>query len=84
MRAKTEVFEILVEGKSVTVKATPFQVKSGETRYRVSINESPVHIFGWDESRQRFADIASGNASNKIPAQIEVVISEQITSRVAA
>ncbi|MFT3825437.1 MAG: hypothetical protein QM731_16075 [Chitinophagaceae bacterium] len=84
MKTKTEVFDVMVDGKAVTVKATPYQINTGETRFRVSINESPIHIFAWDDNRQRLADIASGNAANKIPAQVEAAISEQINSRLAA
>ncbi len=84
MKTKTEVFEVTVEGKAVVVKATPYQINTGETRFRVSINDSPVHIFAWDNNRQRLADIESGHAANKIPAQIEAAISEQINNRLAA
>jgi ferric-dicitrate binding protein FerR (iron transport regulator) len=54
-RVKTVAFEIKSGDNNFEVRATPFTIATGETRFRVSVNESPVIIFAWDEGLRRFA-----------------------------
>ncbi|MFL9485294.1 hypothetical protein ACI6Q2_21105 [Chitinophagaceae bacterium LWZ2-11] len=84
MKVRTETFELMPDNKVITVKATPFQTLTGETRYRVSINDSPVHIFAPNESLKRFTDIETGAAGKQIPINIETAIGEQLYQRTAA
>ncbi|HLK30722.1 MAG TPA: hypothetical protein VKT28_19245 [Puia sp.] len=60
MRTRTYCFETSAEGKTFQVQATPFTIVTKETRYRVSCNEGPVHIFAWDENLNRFSAIKEG------------------------
>lgn len=69
-------FELPVNGRSYAVSATPFTVASGDTFYRVSYNEGPVHVFGWDEGLNRYAD--TDELADVIPPVIEMAIAEKI------
>ena len=85
MKVRTEVFELTPDNKNVlTVKATPFTTLSGETRFRVSINESPVHIFAKSDTLKRFTDIETGAAGKQIPEYIEAAIGEKLYGSIAA
>lgn len=84
MKAKTEVFEIAPDNQALVVKATPFKTIKGETRFRVSINDSPVHIFAKSEALKRFTDIDTGAAGKQIPIHIETVIGEKLYRAIAA
>ncbi|MFT3703744.1 MAG: hypothetical protein QM802_15380 [Agriterribacter sp.] len=55
MRLKTENFEIISNGNIYQVRATEYINGSGEVRYRVSYNDSPVCVFGWNEALNGFA-----------------------------
>ena len=80
----TETFEVMVDGKPVAVKATLYETPTSEARYRVSVDDSPVYIFGWDSHRNRLAAIDSGNAANGIPERIEMAIGQQLYNKRAA
>jgi hypothetical protein len=69
-------FELPVNGRSYAVSATPFTVPGGDIFYRVSYNDGPVHVFGWDEGLNRFAD--TDNLADVIPPVIEMGIAEKI------
>jgi hypothetical protein len=43
---RTEMFEMMIDEIPFFVKATSFQTYTMETQYRVSVNGSPVYIFG--------------------------------------
>lgn len=55
MRLTTEKFEIISAGNVYQVRATEYINGSNELRYRVSYNDSPVSVFGWNEDLDRFA-----------------------------
>ena len=74
-------FEVPVNGRSYAVNATPFSLASGETCYRVSYNNGPVHIFGWDEGLDRFAE--KEKAADIIPPIIEMAIAERLQQDVS-
>lgn len=84
MKTRTEIFELTVDGKSMVVKATPYQTPNTETRFRVSVNDSPVHIFGWDKDLNRLTEIESSSASGKVPNIIDEAIGRELYGRVAA
>jgi hypothetical protein len=84
MRVITETFDLMIDGKPVTVKATPYQLHTNETRYRVSINNSPVHIYGWNDSLQRMTVIDKGRAAEQVSPAMDEAIGRQLYSRLAA
>ena len=84
MKTRTEIFELAVDGKPVKVKATPYKMHTEELRYRVSINGSPVHIFAWDDRRNRLAIIDKAKLADNIPDHVEETIGRQLHSRLAA
>lgn len=84
MKKKTEIIETAIDGQPVKAKATPFKIATGETRYRVSINDSPVHIFGYDKQLNRLTIIDKAQLAESIPGNVEEVIGRQLYSRLAA
>jgi hypothetical protein len=74
--AKTLVFEIETNGMSREVRATAFTIVTGETRYRVSINNGPVLIFAFDEGLNRLAKME--DETPFIPGNIEMEIVKQL------
>ena len=84
MKTRTEIFELTVDGKPLVVRATPFQTLSTETRFRVSVNDSPVHIFGWDKDLNRLTAIDSSQASVSMNQKVDEAIGRQLYQRVAA
>ena len=84
MKTRTEIFELTIDGKPLVVKATPYQTHSTETRFRVSINDSPIHIFGWNKDLNRLTVIDSSGAAGNIPDKIDEAIGRQLYQRVAA
>ena len=80
----TETFDIVLEGNPVTVKATSFEIATSEARFRVSINGSPVYIFGWDPHKNRLAAIDSGGAATAIPLPVEQAVARELQNKMAA
>jgi hypothetical protein len=81
---RTEQFELVVDGTPLFVKATSFQTYTLETQYRVSVNGSPVYIFGWNPSLQRITAIDRGAAASNIPPRVVEAIGDQLYTRMAA
>lgn len=81
---RTEAFELMVDEIPFFVKATSFQTYTKETQYRVSVNGSPVYIFGWHPVLKKITAIDRGSAANNIPTNIADAIGDQIHSRMAA
>lgn len=69
-------FEVPVNGRSYAIQATPFEVPGGDMLYRVSYNNGPVHVFGWDEGLNRYAE--TDDLADVIPPVIEIHIAEKI------
>lgn len=84
MKTRTEIFELTIDGKPLVVRATPFQTLATETRFRVSVNDSPVHIFGWDKDLNRLTAIDSSQAAANMNDKIDEAIGRQLYQRVAA
>ena len=68
-------FNILVDSVPYMIKAVPFSF-NGETRYRVSFNGSPEHVFTWDSSLSQLRAI--NDDSSTIPDSLEIAISEKL------
>lgn len=83
MKTRTEIFEMAIDGRPIKVAATPFRMHTEELRYRVSVNGSPVHIFGWDDQRNRLRIIDKAKMADNIPDHVVEMIGRQL-SRVAA
>lgn len=81
---RTEVFEMTVDNIPFFVKATAFQTYTMETQYRVSVNGSPVYIFGWHPAMKRITAIDRGSAANNIPPNVAAAIGDQLQMRMAA
>ncbi|MBO9199776.1 MULTISPECIES: hypothetical protein [Niastella] len=81
---RTEEFELVVNNTPIFVKATAFQTYTMETQYRVSVNGSPVYIFGWHPALQRITAIDRGSAVSNIPPNVAEAIGDQLTHRMAA
>ena len=84
MKTRTEVFQLTIDGNPLVVKATPYQTHTTETRFRVSINNSPVHIFGWDKDLNRLTAIDHANATGEMPRKIDEAIGRELYHLVAA
>jgi len=84
MKSRTETFDLAVKGKQVNVKATLYQLHTRELRYRVSINDSPVYIFAWDNELSRPVVIDKGAATATIPDELEMAIGRQLYNQLAA
>jgi len=81
---RTEEFELVVNETPFFVKATSFQTYTMETQYRVSVNGSPVHIFGWHPELKKITAIDRGAAANNIPPHVAEAIGNQLYNRMAA
>lgn len=55
MKTIREMFEILADGKTYIVNAISYLNGNEELRYRVSVNNSPVFVFGWNDNLNRYA-----------------------------
>jgi hypothetical protein len=81
---RTEEFELMVDDIPFFVKATSFQTFTMETQYRVSVNGSPVYIFGWHPVSKKITAIDMGTAANNIPSNVAEAIGDQLYNRMAA
>jgi hypothetical protein len=68
-------FELLLNGVPYFVKAEPFSF-NGETRFKVSFNNSDEHIFTWDSRLGRLAPIDDG--AGTIPDDLETAIAGKL------
>jgi hypothetical protein len=80
---RTETFELTIDGTPVLVKATSFQTYTLETQYRVSVNGSPVYIFGWHPILKRITAIQRGGGTGIIPQKVAEAIGQHL-DRIAA
>lgn len=77
MQKRQHRFELLIDKVPYRIKATPFDF-NGETRFKVSLNEGPEHIFTWDSELKRLTGIDSD--ASTIPDNVEVAIAERLQS----
>jgi|GEM_PF-581937 len=73
------LFELQINGRTFAVQATAFTIASGDTLHRVSYNNGPVHIFGWDEGLNRYAEFDT--QADIIPPVIEMAIAEKLNEK---
>ncbi len=73
---QTVSFELPVNGRTFAVTATSYTVATGDTLYRISYNNGPVHVFGWDNGLSRFAE--TDTMAEVIPPVIEMAIAERL------
>ena len=79
-RAQVINFELPINGRSYEVSASPFTIASGDVLYRISYNHGPVHVFGWDEGLNRFAEIDM--QADVIPPVVEMAIAGKLNTYV--
>ncbi|MFT3748625.1 MAG: hypothetical protein QM768_09925 [Agriterribacter sp.] len=77
MRLTTENFEIVSGGNIYTVKATEYINGSEELRYRVSFNDNPICVFGWNDELNRFA-VMHDKRNPDMSNDIEIVIGKRL------
>lgn len=75
-RIPAKSFQLSINNRLYEVTATPFTIASGDIMYRVSYNNGPVHVFGWDEGLDRFAE--TDKVSDLIPPVVEMQIAERL------
>lgn len=75
----TEKFDMILEGKPVAVKASRYRTHNKEVRFRVSINDSPVYIFAFDEEKNKAVAIDKGSAIAAISPKIEEAIGSRLS-----
>jgi len=75
-RVQNITFELLINGRSYSVTATPFSIPTGDTLYRLSYNNGAVHVFGWDEGLDRYAE--RDVQADVIPPVIELAIAGKL------
>jgi hypothetical protein len=78
-KIKTEKFDVVLDGKPVTVKASKYQTHNKEVRFRVSINDSPVYIFALDPNTERAFAIDKGAAIADISPKMEEAIGYRLS-----
>lgn len=77
MRLTTENFEIVSGGNIYNVSATEYVNGNDELRYRVSFNNNPVCVFGWNEMMNRFA-VMHDKRNPSMPDNIEMAIGKRL------
>ena len=70
----TEKFDVMLEGKPVPVTASRYQTHNNEVRFRVSIDDSPVYIFAFDEKQNKAVAIDKSSAIAEISPRMEEAI----------
>lgn len=82
MRLRTENFEIVSGGNIYNVKATEYVNGSEELRYRVSFNNNPICVFGWNDEFSRFL-VMHDKRNPNMPADIEMAIGNRLQKMMA-
>jgi len=70
-------FHLVVDSVPYVVKAIPFSFND-ETRFYITVNEGPEHVFIWDREVGGLRALDSDAAS--MPASLEEAISERLQS----
>ncbi|MBX2922419.1 MAG: hypothetical protein KF746_09530 [Chitinophagaceae bacterium] len=77
MKTKRTIFEITAGDRPYTVNATSYLNGSEQLRFRVSVNNSPVFIFGWNEQLDRYA-IMKDDRDPAISPSVEMQIAHML------
>jgi hypothetical protein len=82
IKQKALNFEVVVNGQPLEVVAKPYTAANELPRFRVSINGSPVQIFGLEPQLNKVVVLEKGAAEHT--AQVEHVIGETLLQAIAA
>ncbi|WP_290797677.1 hypothetical protein [Flavihumibacter sp. UBA7668] len=82
IKQKALNFEVVVNGRPIEVVAKPYTAANDLPRFRVSIDGSPVQIFGLEPSINKVVVLDKGAAQH--PANVEHVIGETLLQAIAA
>lgn len=77
MKNYREQFEVIAEGKSYDVNVSAYKNGSDQDRFRVSVNEGAIAVFGWDQGLDRFAVMADKRNPSITPA-LEMIIAHKL------
>ena len=80
-RLTTLAFEIVTNGITKEIKATPVTIVTGETRFRISVNGGPVLIFAYDEGLNRLAKMEEETTSIHGNIEMEIVKNLPVAQR---
>lgn len=72
---KAVTFDLLLNQVPYVIKAVPYSFNT-ETRFRVTYNDSPEHIFAWDEEVEQFTSI--GDEASTIPVEVEEAVAVRL------
>jgi hypothetical protein len=75
-------FELILDGRTIEVTARPYMAANEQPRFRVSYDDGPVHIFGYDEQENsvQVMDSASGVIHPKVESAISDVLMQHVAS----
>ncbi|HEX5025753.1 MAG TPA: hypothetical protein VFV68_10795 [Agriterribacter sp.] len=79
MKTVTEIFEIFAGERPYMIKATSYFNGREKLRFRVTVNNSPVCVFGWDEDLDRLA-IMQDSRNPFIHPAAELAIARKLES----
>lgn len=77
MQMPEHTFELLIDDVPYNVTAQPFTFNT-ETRFKVSYNGGPEHIFTWDSDLKRLRAIDDSAAT--MPDDLEIAIAQKLQS----
>lgn len=75
-------FEVVVKGNPIAVVAKPYKAANTLPRFRVSLNNGPVCIFGLDPDLNKVVVLDSG--SQEINPHVAFVIGSALLNTIAA
>lgn len=76
--ANEKTLNLVVDDVPYLVKTTPFSF-NGETRFYVSVNDGPEHVFTWDAEVGQLRAI--DDAAAELPDTLETAISQKLQSQ---
>lgn len=82
IKTKAINFEVTVNGQPLEVIAKPYTAANALPRFRVSINGSPVQIFGLEPASNKVIVLEKGAAEHS--SQVEYAIGETLLHAIAA
>lgn len=77
------VDEIELNQTKYPVSFTAFEIPDGTVRFRVSINEGPVHIFGLDSNHLQY-EVIDGSAIDPLNRNVVQAIDKLLQKKAAA
>lgn len=77
------VEEIEINQKKEPVAITVYEIHDGTSRFRVSINEGPVHVFGLNNDQTHYVEI-DGSKIDPLTENAKKAIDQLLQRKVAA